>query len=211
MVVPPPLSRMPWWTLGLVAGAILVWIAPGVATLLVYDRVAIADGQWWRLLTGHLVHFSGPHLVNNLAVLAPAACLAERRSSSDAGLLVVAGALVTGLVLWIADPHLQYFGGASGIAMALLVYGVARGLHEPGPWRLVCALLLAVTGAKLIAEHFLDWRLTDWQATADFIPVWLSHFAGLCIGLAVYLLRFFRDSMGAAQRGNGRAAAPSSV
>ncbi|MFN0317964.1 MAG: rhombosortase [Burkholderiales bacterium] len=192
----PPLGRVPWWTLGLVAAAILVWIVPGAANLFVYDRVAIAEGQWWRLLAGHLVHFSGAHLLNNLAVLAPAAWLAETRSRTDAGLLVVMGALAIGVVLWISEPHLMYFAGASGIAIALLVYGALRGMHEPGPWRLVCALVLAVTGAKLVAEYFFDWTPAHWQATADFIPVWQSHIAGLCMGLAVYLWRIFFKTFG---------------
>lgn len=152
------------------------------------------DGEWWRLLTGNLVHLSGPHLFNNLAVLAPAAWLAETRCRSDAGLLVVVSALFISIVLWIADPDLSYFAGASGISIALLVYGSLRGLHERGPWRLVCAILLIVTGTKLMAEFILEWSLADWQATAGFIPVRLSHVAGLCSGLMMYLWRSFRDS-----------------
>jgi rhomboid family GlyGly-CTERM serine protease len=191
MVVPSPLSRVPWWTLGLVAAAILVWAIPGTADFLVYDRVALGEGQWWRLLTAHLVHFSAAHLLNNLAVLAPAAWLAESRSRADARLLLAGSALVIGIVLWAGDPNLAQFGGASGVAIALLVYGALSGLHGRQPWRLICALVLGVTGFKLVAEYYLGWSPTDRMSSADFVPVWQSHFTGLCSGLAMYLWRSY--------------------
>jgi len=189
-VVPAPsIVRVPWWTLGLVFTAILAWGTPGATDLFIYDRAALARGEWWRLLTGHLTHFSGTHLLNNLVVLAPAAWLVETRCRSDAATLFVLAALGISIALWINDPRLVQFAGASGIAIAFLVYAVLRGLHERGPWRVVCAILLLITGTKLVAEGCLEWRFSDWQTTSGFVPVWLSHVIGASSGLAWYLRR----------------------
>ena len=37
--------------------------------LLQYDRAALATGEWWRLVTGHLVHLGWDHLALNVAGL----------------------------------------------------------------------------------------------------------------------------------------------
>lgn len=39
--------------------------------LLQYDRQAIADGQLWRVVTGHLVHIGLEHLAWDAAVFLP--------------------------------------------------------------------------------------------------------------------------------------------
>lgn len=41
----------------------------GVKISLRFERNLIAQGQWWRLLSGHLVHSNGMHLVMNIASL----------------------------------------------------------------------------------------------------------------------------------------------
>ena len=35
--------------------------------LLQYDRAALAAGEWWRLVTAHLVHLGWDHLALNVA------------------------------------------------------------------------------------------------------------------------------------------------
>ncbi|MBC7983971.1 MAG: hypothetical protein H7Y02_08960, partial [Candidatus Obscuribacterales bacterium] len=64
----PGLSRLAWWQLGL-AGLTMVLLWSGgtqVTEALRYHRAGILAGQFWRLLTGHLVHFDFRHLALNL-------------------------------------------------------------------------------------------------------------------------------------------------
>ena len=54
----------------LVLAALLVLLAPLLGgaparTALRYDRPAIAAGQWWRLLSAHLVHLDAHHALLN--------------------------------------------------------------------------------------------------------------------------------------------------
>jgi len=188
VVAPPALTRIPWWSLGLAAVAVLAQGSDGDADLLVYDREGLAAGELWRLLTGHLVHFSTAHLVNNLAVLVPAVWLVETRYK-DAGLLLLAAASAVGIAVFVGAPEIQRFGGASGISLAVLTYACLRGLNENRRWRLVCAVLLAIVCAKLTAEFFWSWRLLDWETNGNFVPVPLSHLVGTATGAAVYVWR----------------------
>jgi rhomboid family GlyGly-CTERM serine protease len=189
VVAPPALTRIPWWSLGLVAVALLAQGFDGAADLLVYDRKGLAAGELWRLLTGHLVHFSAAHLVNNLLVVVPAVWLVETRYRKDTGPLLLAAASAVGIAVFVGATEIQQFGGASGISLAVLTYACMRGLHENRRWRMVCGILLAVVCAKLTAEFFWSWGLLDWQANGNFVPVPLSHLVGTATGAALYVWR----------------------
>ena len=187
MVAPPALTRIPWWLLGLVAVALVTQWFDAAADLLVYDREGLAGGELWRLLTGHLVHFSAAHLVNNLVVLVPAVWLVETRYTKDTGLLMLAAASAVGIAVFAGTPEIQRFGGASGISLAFLVYACLRGLHENRRWRLVCGVLLAIVCVKLAAEFFWSWGLLDWETNGNFVPVTLSHLVGTATGAVLYV------------------------
>ena len=58
--------------------ASLLWLVPGTTAPLLYERAALLDGAWWRLWTGHWVHFSMSHLAWNVAVLLGAGAWLER-------------------------------------------------------------------------------------------------------------------------------------
>lgn len=188
MVVAPVLARIPWWTLGLVSAALAALLLPGAADVLVYDRAGVIGGELWRIFTGHLVHFSAAHLINNLAVLVPAVWLVETRYRGDAGLLFLAAASAIGFALLAGEPGIVQFGGASGISLAFLIYTCLRGLREDQRWRAVCMVLLVIVGAKFAAES-AGWHFRDWQANEGFVPVMLSHVVGAAAGGAVYLWR----------------------
>lgn len=188
MVASPLLARVPWWPPGLATAALIALWLPGAADVLIYDRTGVVGGELWRIVTGHLVHFSAAHLINNLVVLVPAVWLVETRYRADAGLLFLGAAAAIGMALLVGEPRLLQFGGASGISFAFLVYACLRGLHEDRRWRTVCMVLLTIMGAKFAAE-FGGWHFRDWQANEGFVPVMLSHVVGAATGGAVYIWR----------------------
>src|SRR5687767_15643686 len=84
------------WLIGLLAATlVLLWLTgESGRELLRYERAAVLQGQYWRLLTGHLVHGSGQHLVLNAVGLGLIAALFPREYSLRGWLLVLASSVV---------------------------------------------------------------------------------------------------------------------
>jgi len=191
VVAPKSLAPVPWPTLALVSGALAAQWVPGVADALVYDRPAIAAGELWRLVTAHWVHFSNSHLFSNLAVLVVTGWLIEAQGRGDSIRLFAMAALSIGLMLFAAQPDLRVFGGASGVAYAFVTYLGLCGLRDAGRWRWLCFALLAVAGAKLLAEQVWGWSLVARDPEAGFVAVPLSHAAGMAAGAGLWLWKVF--------------------
>src|SRR4051812_3383792 len=68
------------WLLGLVCAIVVLLSLSGerATAMFRYEREAVLNGQYWRLLTGHLVHGSVRHLLLNLAGLGLIAMLFAR-------------------------------------------------------------------------------------------------------------------------------------
>src|SRR5690606_12461439 len=114
---PPPTDRAALWrALGL-AALLLLLQAGGerLALALRLDASALAAGQFWRLVTAHLVHLSWPHALLNTGglllgwVLAPG--VFDRALPGRLGAL----ALGVGLCLWWLSPQALPYVGLSGV------------------------------------------------------------------------------------------------
>jgi len=178
--------RPPWLTLA-VAVVIVGVFAAGPATFdaLVFDRAAIASGEAWRVLTGHLVHVDTGHLILDLAALVVLGGLVECAGHGSRPLLVLlgAGAGVVTAALWVLEPDLARYCGISGVLNTLYV-GAALMLR---PWlgSRWAAILIAADGAKIAVEAAGGTALFS---TVTWPPVPLAHAAGACAGLvAIYL------------------------
>lgn len=171
----------PWLTGLLVAAAAGLWFALGPAPeALVYDRAAIAGGEVWRLVTGHLVHCDSRHALWDIAALALIGWLMESQGRRPMALAAGAGILAVDAGLWWAMPELERYCGLSGMLNALFVVALAE------LWRLhrhpafpVAGLLL---GVKLAIE-------TTSGQTVLLDTLWpgvpLAHVAGCLGGLLI--------------------------
>jgi rhomboid family GlyGly-CTERM serine protease len=95
-----------------------------------YERVAIENGEYWRLVSGHLVHLGWGHLWPNLVALLIVGLLFEdvfRNADWWRSSAVSAAAIDLGL--YVLDPNVLWYVGLSGVlhgfvaagALALLV------------------------------------------------------------------------------------------
>lgn len=106
-------SAVPWITLAVVAATIVM------PSALEYDRAAILRGEVWRLVTGHLTHWSPDHLLwDVLAFLALGFVCERRRRALYAGVLF-ASAMSVSLILLAACPEITAYRGLSAVASAL--------------------------------------------------------------------------------------------
>jgi rhomboid family GlyGly-CTERM serine protease len=116
-----------------------------------YERIALAHGQWWRLLTAHLVHLSLLHALLNCAGLALLWMLFAREFSPRrwAWILLAACASIDA-GLWFLRPQVDWYLGASGALHGALAAGAVALYRRGDAMGTVLVLLLVI---KLIYEQ----------------------------------------------------------
>jgi rhomboid family GlyGly-CTERM serine protease len=119
--------------------------------LLKYDRLAIADGQFWRLLTGHLTHLGLSHLALNMAGLLLVWLLVGRYYRPGEWLVIfLMSAGVASAGFWYLSRNMLWYVGLSGVLHGLIIAGAIRGLRQlPGE----SAVILAAVIGKLTWEQ----------------------------------------------------------
>jgi rhomboid family GlyGly-CTERM serine protease len=150
----PALSRRAWVLLGL---AVLTMVllelgGDGLRAALRYERDAILNGEVWRLLTGHLVHFDWSHLSLNLAGALLMVLLFSESFSLGQWMWV----LVTGLVVIDAgfiffEPQLVWYVGVSGVLHGVVAAGAVAWWYREAIW--MAALLSCIVIGKLWWEQ----------------------------------------------------------
>jgi rhomboid family GlyGly-CTERM serine protease len=193
-------ARLSDWVapLGL-SGLLLLLLLGGasVTTALRYERAAVLDGQWWRLVTGHLVHADAWHLAwNVLGIVIVWGLFAREYRLRDWLLILLASTAAIGAgFLWL-EPQLEWYVGFSGLlhgAMAAGLVAWLRTARDP-----LTALVAVLFAAKLAWEHSHG-SLPFTSATLSLPVVHQAHTYGALGGLLAALVL----------RPSGRAAGPS--
>lgn len=113
-------------------------VASGLALLgnwgreaLRYDRMAIADGEVWRLVSGHFVHLGWSHFVLNGVGFGLICYLVAARFGVRQWLLI-SGIVIAGIDLgfWFLQPQLVWYVGMSGLLHGLLAAGTVSGIRD---------------------------------------------------------------------------------
>lgn len=141
-------SRSAWWLVALIGVASvlhLVW--PDV---LGYDRGQLEAGQWWRLLSAHVVHLNVAHTLMNLGAVALVFALLQRAAGAGAWWLAYALlSIIISVALYLLDPGLMRYVGASGVIHGLIAFGAVLRLDSD---RVESLVLLSGLVAKLAYE-----------------------------------------------------------
>lgn len=116
MPVPSGRRRDKWLfclCIALAASALTFW--PHGMPQFRYERSALLAGEEWRMLSAHLVHMNGMHLLFNLAGLFLLCELLwlDLPVRHGAGLLLIS-AMGVSLMLWWLRPDLAWYAGMSG-------------------------------------------------------------------------------------------------
>ncbi len=150
------LNRLAYWQIALALILVSVVIAAfGEAgrEALKYDRLAILDGEYWRLITGHFAHLSNSHLLLNLAGLVLSWLLVGRNYSSSEWLVVLLLSIVAiSSGFWFLEENLLWYVGLSGVLHGLMIAGAIQGLKSlPAESSVICLLVVG----KLVYEQFV--------------------------------------------------------
>jgi rhomboid family GlyGly-CTERM serine protease len=121
--------------------------------LLRYERDAIHSGEYWRLVSGHLVHLGFGHLWPNLVALAVIGLLFEDVFRNSDWLRVgVASLAAIDLGLYALDPTVLWYVGLSGVLHGFVAAGALALLVRRETLGAVLGVGLA---AKLIFEQLV--------------------------------------------------------
>lgn len=174
---------------------VLLGLFPSITEpLLQFDRARVNQGEWWRLLSGQLVHYGFYHLAMNVAALLLCGYVLLRDLSlpSYASLLLVT-TLGVGLGIHTLSLDLDFYAGLSGVLHGLIVAGILLGLRETPVFNGVALLLII---GKLVQE-----QSADFDTSHALLPVPVAvdahaygAVAGLIFALALLLMNKLRAS-----------------
>jgi rhomboid family GlyGly-CTERM serine protease len=142
----------------------------------------ITADEYWRLLTGNLVHFGWAHtLMNVAAFLLCSFTFFNDVSVKNYSLLLLWCCLGVGCGVFLFSPEYSPYAGLSGAIHGLIVAGLLQTRAFP-LWIKVGGLILLA--GKLIQENLPGYQATDVQ---ELIPVAIaveSHVYGAIAGAA---------------------------
>lgn len=170
-----------FWCLAALSGAFATCLPESLAL----DVSLAGEGEWWRLLSGHLVHITWRHYLYDLPALGLSLYLYSRLEERFRPIAFTAlcSACAVSATLLVAHP-VDVYGGVSGITAGLLSFVVLR-LIARGAWGGGSVLL-----AGMLLKIFLERR----GVTASGVnPVWHAHCAGAAAGLIVAALSLGRN------------------
>lgn len=154
-----------------------------------YDQTLIANGDYWLLLSGNMVHLNWTHWALNMASLSIVAFFFSSYSGVSRWFFVLAvSSASVGLGLYLFNPELVHYVGLSGALHGLYIHGALREIRVYPASGYAIMLLLVV---KLIWEIFYgalpgSESLTEGQVITD------AHLYGALGGcLAIFLLGLF--------------------
>ncbi len=172
------LRRIAHWQVPLVfalAGVVAAAFGDDGRAVLRYDHPAIADGEYWRLLTGHFAHLGYQHLLLNLAGLLLVWLLVGRHHNTRQWYTVSATSIaIMGLGFWLLDADMRWYVGLSGLLHGLLLAGGISGIRSlPGESMVICAVVVG----KLLYEQLVG-PLPGSEAVAGGAVIVNAHLYG---------------------------------
>ena len=181
--------RLPWLVLLIAAAAVGIFTLPGWSEALAYGRGAIRAGQWWRVWTAHVTHWSWDHLLWDVLALVVAGWWAWTLDRRATAAVLVLSPLAISAGLWVWHPEMQRYRGLSGVdtgLFALLAVAVAWAAWRDRAWGWLAAAALAgaVLGGKLAYEGATGATLFA-RSEGVFEPVPLAHALGAAVGTVV--------------------------
>ena len=172
-----------------VSAPLALWGAPPLR--FAYSPMAVADGEWWRLLSHPFVHVSRYHLLlDGVAFVSLLLGLADRRAS-DRMLLVAASAAASLVAASLLPGETALYGlcGLSGVGHGLMAGSAVLSLREEdAALRRTAAIVLGVVAVKSLVEAATGHLLFDLVHLGDLgRPNPLCHLGGVAGGVLTAL------------------------
>lgn len=169
----------------------LLWLL-GESTLnaLMYHRSGIASGELWRVLSGHIVHSNGWHLLLNLASLLMIGLLFSQHLTRLFWffVFVLSGLMISACYFWIA-PEYEYYVGLSAVLYAVIIIGALLDIKEQP---LIAVLILVIVTARVIWQQYSGSMDSLAELIEDRVAI-ESHLFGICTGYVLGIILLLKQ------------------
>jgi rhomboid family GlyGly-CTERM serine protease len=191
-------KRFPIVTLLLTAASLAVHFFHPIRPYLLYTRSELLNGEFWRLAACHWVHLNTDHLQWSALTFLLLGSICEvidrKRYAATVGL----STLFIPALIWTGAPHLQIYGGLSGLDCAfyalLIVLMMKLEKEKKKPiWIVFYAAMLLLLPAKIVFEMTSGMTIFVNNSHTDMVPVPLSHLAGGIVGFLIGLTKFVKN------------------
>jgi rhomboid family GlyGly-CTERM serine protease len=182
----------PWITLSISLIALMIGVVNNLFPLLqslCFDYTAIIeDHQYWRLLTGHIVHSSNSHLFWDLITFLVCGCYVERKGVKHFKLALLSSILILNGYLISPWSEIAQYSGLSGILYTVVI--LAGWLWYKEHRGLLGALPIIMAIAKTVLEIIAQEATFVSQGWTLFYP---AHLLGIVAGsLFIALIEYPR-------------------
>ena len=153
-----------------------------------FARANVDMGQWWRFITGNLVHLSWRHFaMNSIALVAISALYPNCLKTKGMFLVLLLSCLSVTIGIWVFSSDIHWYVGLSGAIHGLLVTLIVVDYVNHKGW-INIVLLLAII-VKLVWEATMG-PLPGSEFTAGGPVVVQAHFYGFVGGLIITACMF---------------------
>lgn len=182
-------GKIPYLSLLTGLMAMILFSFPNVATSLQYQRTAIADGEIWRMLTAHWLHWSFDHFLWCAISFVALGAICEQFNRKRFILSIALSAMIIPAVSWFVAPAMDQYRGLSGLCSTLFAFVCLQMIRSAGTQQqrvglVLPALALFLFFAKILFE-FITGQTFFVDSSNSFTPVPLAHLIGGFVGVFV--------------------------
>lgn len=191
-------GRLPGASLLLTFAAVAVYVWPGAAETLQWER-GLSFSTKWSWMTSHWVHWSVEHVFWSGGTFLVLASTIERQSRAKLFACLAASAATIALALEIASSPINVYGGLSGVDSALfavlLLDFVADGFQRASRRDVALGAAIGLGFAAKVGYEWTTGAALFVDGTDGMVAVPLAHAAGFISGLGTGLLFLARNGV----------------
>ena len=183
------MKRIPYVSLALSAVALLIHIYHPLRPHLLYTRTALAEGDFWRLASCHWVHLNTEHLFWSTLTFLVLGSLCELMDREKFVKAIGISSILIPSTIWLVLPHLEVYGGLSGLDCALYSLLIVLFIQREGRprhwiWNIFYIIMLLLLPVKIIYEMTSGLTFFVNNIHTNMVPVPLAHLVGGVVGCA---------------------------
>ena len=168
-----------------------------LSNLLIYNRELIANGEYWRFLSGHFLHSNGNHfMLNTAAVTLLWALHGQYYTYKNYPFIFVSSAMVCGLAMFWLSQDIALYVGLSGVLHGFFLWGALMDIKhkEKTGYLLLVGVILKIAHEQIYGASADVEKLINASVATD------AHLYGAVGGLLAFLTSYLYKCMNQAKQ-----------